>query len=696
MAFMRLGTYLFALFLTLGAANAHAGDLQKPAGMTAAPAQSQPAPSSSEPAATQAAPVSPAPAAPAAKQASTPPHHTAARLVSAVTGTGDKAILPVALGMRIEKGWKTYWRTPGEAGLAPTFDWTGSVNFRGATVRWPPPRRYTAEGLDNYVYENSVIFPFDIAPADPGKPVSLKLKLDILVCNQICLPETWSLSLDIPAGPAGNNAATAEYNKVLSRIPSHINSIFSRAYLNFDSSNSTYLVVEANAAVAPASDADLFVEHGSGLGFGKPSVAYDAERHLAVFTAPVHSPAPIDKIAAQLSGSPITMTWTNRGDAVEGSLSLTPRPAAQPPVSQQGHRARTAAVMTLTGLQVALFALLGGLILNLMPCVLPVLSLKILSVLGHGGKDSKKAIFSAFTASALGILASFWMMAATLAALKAAGREIGWGIQFQNPVFLSFLIAVVLAFAANMWGLFEIPLPRFIARNIPAKHEHQPTLLGHFLTGAFATLLATPCTAPFLGTAVGFALSGSTLDIFAIFTLIGLGLASPYIALAVSPGLFRFLPKPGKWMVTLKKALALALVLTAAWLISVLMTITTTPALDEGWQPFEEVLIAPAVKDGKVVVVDVTADWCLTCKANKRLVLDTEEIVDALSGPEILRLQADWTQRDPKIADYLRKYGRYGIPFNIVYGPAAPDGIALPELLTKKAVLGAIAEAAGE
>jgi suppressor for copper-sensitivity B len=659
---MRIGTYFLVLLLAL-----------------AAPARAADAPAAAD-------------ANPAAQQ----PHHTIAQLASPISGTGTRATVPLALGMRLKPGWKTYWRTPGEAGLAPAFDWTGSQNFKSATVHWPMPRRYTAEDLDNYVYQDAVVFPIDIAVAEPGKPLSLKLKLDILACNEICLPETWRFALDIPAGPDTTNNAQDHYDEVMRSLPRHDDHIFTRAYLNYDSSNTTYLVVEANSNGAPARDADLFVEHGAGLGFGKPSVAYEAGAKRAVFTAPVHSAEPLGKIAAELSASPMTLTWTDHGAAIEGTLNLSAKPEGQPPVSQQAHKARAVAVRTLTGLEIALFAFIGGLILNLMPCVLPVLSLKVLSVLSHGGKDSRKDIFNAFSASALGILASFWLMAGVLAALKMAGQEIGWGIQFQNPVFLVFLIVVVLIFAASMWGFFDIPLPRVIAKNIPARHEHEPTLLGHFLTGAFATLLATPCTAPFLGTAVGFGLSRSAPEIFAVFTMIGLGLAAPYLMLAVSPGLFRYLPKPGAWMGTLKKVLSAALVLTAAWLASVLLTITTTPALDDGWQTFDAALIAPAVRDGKVVVVDVTAEWCLTCKANKRLVLDQAEIVDALSGPEIVRLQADWTQRDEKIGAFLRKYGRYGIPFNIIYGPGAPDGIPLPELLTKKAVLDALAEAAGE
>ena len=248
-----------------------------------------------------------------------------------------------------------------------------------------------------------------------------------------------------------------------------------------------------------------------------------------------------------------------------------------------------------------------------------------------------------------------------------------------------------------MWGAFEVPLPRFIARHASRnKTEDEPTLLGHFLTGAFATLLATPCTAPFLGTAVGFALARGALEIFSIFTFLGIGLALPYILLAVSPSVFKYMPKPGKWMVSLRKILALALLLTALWLGSVLASISTTPALDSGWTKFDKALIAPAVAEGHTVMVDVTADWCLTCKANKRFVLESTEIVEALSGDNIIRLQADWTQRDQDIAAYLQSFGKYGIPFNIVYGPAAPEGIVLPELLSREAVLNALTEAAGE
>jgi suppressor for copper-sensitivity B len=280
--------------------------------------------------------------------------------------------------------------------------------------------------------------------------------------------------------------------------------------------------------------------------------------------------------------------------------------------------------------------------------------------------------------------------------LQATGKNIGWGIQFQHPAFLVFLIAILCLFSANLFGVFDIPLPRFIANRIPARHDKEPTLMGHFLTGAFATLLATPCTAPFLGTAIGFALAGGPVEIFVIFTFLGAGLALPYIVLAISPGLFRLMPKPGKWMGTLKKVMSLALLATAGWLVSILLTVAASATLDDGWQKFDQALIAPAVQEGKTIIVDVTADWCLTCKANKKLVLQKKEVVEMISAPNILRLQADWTHPDQAIADYLKSFGKYGIPFNVVYGPGAPEGIVLPELLTMDTVQNALTEAAGE
>jgi suppressor for copper-sensitivity B len=307
--------------------------------------------------------------------------------------------------------------------------------------------------------------------------------------------------------------------------------------------------------------------------------------------------------------------------------------------------------------------------------------------------------------------------------------------------------ALTTLFAANLWGWLEVPLPRFIADHVPGGRD-QSSLAGNIAAGAFATLLATPCSAPFLGTAIGFAFAGSSLDILVIFATLGLGLALPYLAVALVPGVARWLPRPGRWMIVLRRTLGLALIGTAAWLIFVLsdeagdrVALTVAAALaavlvcfgaldasrlraavaglaivvaviaaavgaaapevatvetaDALWQPFDRARISELVGEGKVVFVDVTARWCLTCQANKRLVLDQSRVRDGLSAPGTVAMVADWTRPDPIIAAYLKSYGRYGIPFNAVYGPSAPQGIALSELLTPGDVLSALQRARG-
>ncbi len=631
-------------------------------------------------------------------QAQQPAKHSAVRLYSPVMATGDLDKIPAALEITLEGNWKTYWRTPGDAGLTPVVETAGSTNIAKVDLHYPAPHRFTIYDIDNFGYKHSVTLPIDIIPATAGDAVDAQLRVDLLVCDEICVPESHSVTLALPAGTAEASPDASAYDAALKKIPARdVQGVeFKDSYLTVSSDNRTQLVVSAVLSQKPSREADLFVEsHGGDISFGKPVIDHDSTTGQTTFTAFANTTTPQDKVAAKISQSPLVLTYVDGDLSAEGTLALgeTPINAEIPDDAADGAPALS--------LSILLYALIGGLILNLMPCVLPVLSLKVLSVLSHGGAKTDKAsrhkVFVHFMASAAGIITSFWLIAGGLVALKLAGESIGWGIQFQHPGFLVFLIVVILAFALNMWGLYEIPLPRFIAHRVGRRRDDtEPTVLGDFLTGAFATLLATPCTAPFLGTAVGFALAGSAVDIFTIFTFLGLGLAAPYILLALMPRLFKYLPKPGAWMLKLRRVLAIALLATAAWLASTLYTVSTQPTLDAGWEQFSEAAIAPAVAEGKVVFVDITADWCLTCKANKRLVLDTEDVITGLNQPHVVRMQGDWTQQDEVIAAYLKSFGKFGIPFNVVYGPAAPQGIILPELLSKRAVLDALVTAAGE
>ena len=320
------------------------------------------------------------------------------------------------------------------------------------------------------------------------------------------------------------------------------------------------------------------------------------------------------------------------------------------------------------------------------------------------------------------------------------GVAVGWGMQFQEPLFIAFMALICVLFAGNLWGLFEVPMPAAFGR----LGEGQA---GAFATGLFATLLATPCSAPFVGTAVAFALGHGWMETLAVFLAMGLGLALPYLAIAIRPRIATALPKPGRWMLWLRGVLGFALIATAVWLGSVLLALAgeipvvalaalsavmllwlwqaraawrlpgaivfvllgvalpaalpspnpaaRSQALAGVWQPFSQDRLATLVADGKTVLVDVTADWCITCQANKAAVLNRGEVAAHLTGGDVVALQADWTRPDPAIQTYLASFGRYGIPFNAVYGPKAPSGIPLPELLTEGMVLSAF-EAASE
>lgn len=637
-----------------------------------------------------------------------------AALISAVEATGSLAQIPLGLHITLPEGWKTYWRAPGDAGLPARIDWSGSTNLADAEIRWPIPERFSLFGLETFGYEREIVLPISARPGKPGEPISFEASVDYLVCKEICVPITTALKLYLPAGPARPSESAHLIDRFNVRVPSAATA----AGLRLEEAVAVGGTKSPRLMVSVRSDTsfvrpDLLIEGPPGLAYGKPRTELRDGGRLARFVVPV-LPAP-DTV---LAGAPLTLTVTDGDRALEGQVS--------PP---QGTEAIG------DGLAIALLtALLGGFILNLMPCVLPVLSIKLLGVVGHGGAERSRTR-RAFLASSAGILASFAVLASGAVALKAAGATVGWGMQFQEPLFLVFMIVVVTLFAANLWGLFEVVLPSRLAGAVGDADAPGPA--GHFLTGALATLLATPCSAPFLGTAIAFALSRGAGEIYAIFLALGLGLALPYLAVAGFPGLATRLPRPGAWMATLRRVLALALAATALWLLWVLTSSSGRPAAigvallmtaavaalallprarlavaglvvfafimpaalgttaekvadTTLWRPFDREAIPRLVAEGKTVMVDVTAEWCLTCQVNKRIAIADDAVAARLKMPDVVALKADWTRPDPSIADYLASHGRYGIPFNVVYGPSRPDGVVLPELLTATAVIEAL------
>jgi len=403
-----------------------------------------------------------------------------------------------------------------------------------------------------------------------------------------------------------------------------------------------------------------------------------------------------------------------------------------------------------------LLAVLGGLILNAMPCVLPVLSLKIFGLVRSAGHGRAEVVRGTLATSA-GILASFWALAAAAIAAHAAGAAVGWGVQFQHPGFVAFLAVVVVLFSLNLWGMFEVSLPRALAEL--GGSGPREGVAGHFASGLFATLMATPCSAPFLGTAISFALAQKAPVIFAVFTALGLGMALPYLLVAAAPGVARFLPRPGAWMETVRGLMGFLLAAAAVWLFFILssqvaperlaaiqlgllgialftwilhrvargkalrgmagagiaaaifITLLTawgatgargeakslTAARPAGlipWVDFDRARAESLARGGQLVFVDVTADWCFTCKVNERLVLDTPEVARIFAEHDVVPMRADWTNRDDRIGAFLAEHGRYGIPFYLLYRPGQ-EPYVFSELPSKDGLVATVRQAAG-
>ncbi|MBT3557351.1 MAG: hypothetical protein HOC63_16585 [Rhodospirillales bacterium] len=670
--------------------------------------------------------------------------YASVRLISATDSVGDADIdHPLTLGLefQLQEGWKIYWRSPGDAGYPPQPNWSTSSNIWSIDMRWPAPVRFSVLGFETLGYKHEVVFPLTVTPLQPGQAVQLGVQLDYLICSEVCVPESVSLSLDIPAGDGTPSTFVHLINKYTVQVPGDGKAsgltIDTLELVQQPDQNPQLLITASSLNGMTFDDPDVYLEgpldDPGTLGFGKPLAQVDPSGTTATLQVELVGTKDTQGNAAALLDKEFTVTLIAGARSVERTIQVSPNTS---PILSKRVTAQLSIVMIL------LFAFAGGLILNLMPCVLPVLSIKLLGVISHGGGQSKDVRIS-FIASAAGIVASFMLIAVALAALKASGIAIGWGIQFQQPIFLITMAVIITVFACNLWGWFEFSTPGAVAKI----GTQTSGITGHFMTGMLATLLATPCSAPFLGTAVGFALSRGTPEIMGIFLVLGLGLAAPYLVVAAAPRLATMLPKPGNWMITLRRFLGLALAGTVLWLLSVLLvqldtlitvligagltaagaslylwhrgaltgkqamavvmiswigaiglshmptdvsTDSASSAVDDLWQPFDLAAIDTHVANGKTVFVDVTAEWCVSCLVNKAFVLSRGTVLERLSSDAIIPMQADWTLPKDSITRYLTSFQRYGIPFNAVYGPGAPDGIVLPEILTPGAVLDAL------
>jgi thiol:disulfide interchange protein DsbD len=682
-------------------------------------------------------------------------------------GTANNA----GLYFKLEPGWHVYWKNPGDAGEPPHIKWTLPQGITAGPIEYPIPKRLPLGPLMDFGYEDEVLFPMqlNVPSGAPSGPATLHAKVDWLVCRGSCIPEKTELELDRPIAPNGaGNAPIQPDHDIWARLASKLpapppanlkigfvpTAAGFRLTVNTGHRESEAAFFPANPDILsnPAPQSATPTANGLTLDLKKDESLASNPKELAgllqlsggrayeliALAGPPKAPKPVPVDAASGSANPAN------------PVSPTPTNSTHP-----ANPARSANSASPGLLQAAGLAFLGGLILNLMPCVFPVLFIKGLSLVQSGNEERHKLRTHGFVYAA-GILVSFWALVALLLGLRSAGSHLGWGFQFQSPIFLSLMAALLFFLGLSLAGQFEIGLTLTSAGgSLAAKQGYT----GSFFTGVLAVIVATPCTAPFMGVALGYALAQTAVVTFAVFTALALGLAAPYVALTLQPAWTRILPRPGAWMEVLKQAVSVPIFGTVIWLawvvasaygatmlaallvsflllavagwflgrwpakswstvlaglialcvaaMSVLsarllvvprfdpshvLTLRVAPGSAWLWEPWSEEAVARYQAQDLPVFVDFTASWCLSCQVNERVALEQPEVRKAFLEHRVVLLKADWTRYDDSITQTLTTLGRSGVPTYALYVPGDTTPRVLPEVLTPGIVTDALAQ----
>jgi thiol:disulfide interchange protein DsbD len=685
----------------------------------------------------------------------------------------------VALDLDIRDGWHTYWKNPGDSGQATRLIWTLPAGVTAGDIVWTAPHRFELPPLVNYGYAHQAMHLVEIKAASdlkPGTTLALAAKASWLVCADVCIPESADLKLALPvtaqpgpldpgveplfiaaraalprAAPAAASARVAGGQLRLELGPEWRKALPADAHLAFyplDEGSIEYaapqtLTLHGDTTELAMKPGDQPVQSGAVHGLliaGSPSG--NAESPIAVF-----------EITAPLTASDGTAVAAPRfapagvASAPAGVAGARAGTAAGPTASADSHSAAVEPPASLALL--ALFAVLGGLVLNLMPCVFPVLSIKAIGLVEQA-KKHPAAVRRKGLLFAAGVLASMLTLAGVLLALRAGGEQIGWGFQLQSPLFVTLMIYLLLAVGLNLSGVFEVGGG---LSGVGDSLTHGDSDRASFFTGVLTTLVATPCTAPFMAAAVGAALTASPLAALLIFAALGVGLSLPFLLISFAPWMRRILPKPGAWMDTLKQMFAFPMYASAAWLLWVLAQQTSSfglaaalagavliglagwsyqksksssggkraaalltasaavvlaltlpvrfaqtaqsaalasasTAAGEGWQPYDPAQLAEITAAGRPVLVNFTASWCLTCLVNERNAFADPAVEHVFRTKGVTLMKGDWTNRDPVITQALSAFGRAGVPLYVVYNskPGESAAIVLPQLLTASIV----------
>ena len=646
-------------------------------------------------------------------------------LISPQNGANPGKPFLVGLYLKIAPGWHTYWINPGDSGIPVSIQWKLPPGWKAGPIRWPIPEKHLEPGnMITFGYEKEVLLLTEITPPDnvTDSSVTLEAEASWLVCESTCVPGSAELKLEVPITlePPTPTEHAALFAQTEAKLPHSTAPPFKVRWENGDTE--AYLKLEGT----PAGATYDFYPITAVLRY--PEVVSPGVIRVP-FPPPPEPPAIQGLLVQKLDGKTEAWLLDNRKKGNTAAAPAATAPAPAPPVSGE--------VLTLP--KALAFGFIGGFILNLMPCVLPVIALKIFGFIGQVG-ESRQRVFRMGLAFVAGIFTWFIALAVLVLIARNAGHEVNWAFQFQNPKFVLGMAMVVFIFALNLLGVFEIWLPGTGRLSALSSKEGYG---GAFLHGVLATLLATPCTAPFLAPALAFAFAQSGAITFVMFLAIASGMSLPYIVLTANPGWMRFLPRPGNWMVRLKQTMGFLLLGTVVWLFSILAAHDAKEAIDSvwlflgigmscwifgnwitpstslryqtialgailavlgisfqlanpggsqdglQWEPWSPERVQELVQQRKPIFVDFTADWCTNCKYNEKFVIDTEPVRKALAG--YATLKADWTRNDPVITAELKRLGRAGVPVYLVY---PPDGSGqpkiLPEILTQNILLEAL------
>ena len=670
-------------------------------------------------------------------------HPVQARLLADVEAAVPGQPFRLGVELKMAAGWHTYWMFSGDAGLPTAVEWQLPAGVVAGPLQWPLPRKFEEEGgLVVYGYADEVLLMAEAtAPSAlaTGDTLCLAAEVSWLVCRELCIPGEASLALVLPVATASEpSAQQPQFDRYAAQVPGA-------------GSGRVAVDIGVRGAGAVEVDVRLAVE-GQSLEQGEqapdfyplaaPDFAFSTQRlapdHLVLSIEP-YGDAQVDTLRGVLVYG---LDGAVRAETLTLNLRAAPRRGGG--ILQRDYRTASGQVARPLGFYLA-FAALGGLILNLMPCVLPVISLKVLGFVNQAGEETKRVrqLGWAFCA---GIVATFLVLALAVLLLKSSGEQIGWGFQFQYPGFVVAMSALVFALALSLFGVYEILLPGTSRLGGIGGREG---LTGSFLNGALATILATPCTAPFLGTALGFAFAQPAAVVVAVFLAIGAGMALPYGVLALEPAWIGRLPKPGPWLVRFKQLMGFLLLATVLWLLWVLgkqtgvegvvwtgafllglglacwvwgqwgsfqhptrskraarvaalgvvvgsyaifvhplLTAEQAAAPALAWQPFSAARVEELVASGQMVFIDFTAEWCWTCKVNEQAVLAQPVVRERFAALEVALVQADWTNRNPEITQLLRAFGRSGVPLYVIF-PAGliEQPLVLPEVITPAMVV---------